>query len=223
MSAALSTSSGEFGKSSSNASGVEPSRQAEHHKVRCAATWRTLHPILPSERSPVIQKRRARRCAITAGVLLASLIALPVVWAQERPPLDLSSLTIAGTVNAMNIGEIGVIGCAKKEDHFVCNFFLRDMAKTIDFNYPGSFWSTKLVDNFRIDHPLLRGYFLNGLGQRIVTVTLGKDDWIWVVQEFAGPIKEITTVRVVFLGLGNQSVVVSLGDSGATGGAPRSP
>jgi hypothetical protein len=33
MLATMSTSSGEFGKSSSNPSGVEPSRQAKHHKV----------------------------------------------------------------------------------------------------------------------------------------------------------------------------------------------
>jgi hypothetical protein len=81
---------------------------------------------------------------------------------------------------------------------------------------------TKLVDNFRVDHPLVRGYFVNGLGQRRETVTLGKDDWIWEVQEFAGPTKEITSVRVVFLGQGNQSVVVSLADSEATGGGPKS-
>jgi hypothetical protein len=110
-----------------------------------------------------------------------------------------------------------------KEDHFACNFFEKNNSNaTGDFKYGGSTWATKLVDNFRVDHQLVRGYFLNGLGQRQDIVTVGKDDWIWAVQEFSGPVKEITSVRVVFLGLGNQSVVVSLAESGATGGGPKS-
>ena len=167
---------------------------------------------------------RRGRIALTTGVLLASLIALPAVSAQERPPSDLSSLTIAGTVTfgAFQDFSISVVGCVKKEDHFVCNFFQKNNRNlTLDVKYGGPTWATKLVDNFRVDHALLRGYFVNGLGQRQDVVTLGKDDWIWAVQEFAGPTTEITSVRIVFLGLGNQSVVVSLADSGATAGAPK--
>jgi hypothetical protein len=167
-------------------------------------------------------RHRARRVAIVAaGVLLTAMIALPAIWAQEqeRPPSDLSSLTVAGSVSVINFGPINVVGCAKKQDHLVCNFVLKnDSTSTVDVKYGGSVWTTKLVDNFRIDHSLVRGYFLNGLGQRQDMVTLGQGDWVWAVQEFAGPNNEITSVRVVFLGLRNQSVVVSL-DSGTGGGA----
>lgn len=140
-------------------------------------------------------------------------------------PSDLSSLTIAGTVTVGGHGDfsIGVVGCSNKEDHFVCNFFIKyNLNSTTDIKYGGSTWATKLVDNFRVDHALVRGYFVNGLGQRQDVVTLGKDDWIWVVQEFAGPVNEITNVRVVFLGIGNQSVVVSLTGSSQPQGTPKS-
>jgi hypothetical protein len=154
-----------------------------------------------------------RLIATIAGVLLTSAIALPAARAQERPPADLSSFAVAGSVSPEGGHiSINVVGCAKKEEHFLCNFFLRNNAGTNDFRYGGALWATKLVDNFRIDHPLVRGYFVNGLGHRQDVVTLGKNDWIWAVQEFGGPTREVTSVRVVFLGIGNQSVVVSFGE-----------
>jgi hypothetical protein len=142
---------------------------------------------------------------------------------QERPPSTIP-LTIAGTVSWGNLGEtsIGVVSCAQKEDHFNCNYFLKNNTNhTGDYKYGGQLWSTKLVDNFHIDHPLIRGYFENGLGKRQDVITLGKDEWLWAVQEFAGPTKDITTVRVVFLGIGNQSVLVCLPGSEATGCLPK--
>lgn len=225
MSLTTDTSSAEFVESSSNVSGVEPPRLAAHHKPRSAANWPTLRPTRPLGGAWGAPRSRARPIAVIVGVMLASSIALPAVWAQERPPQKIDALSIAGTVVAGGHGEvnISVVGCVKKEDHFVCNYFQKNpINSTADFKYGGASWTTKLVDNFRIDHPLVRGYFVNGLGQRTEVATLGKDDWIWAVQEFAGPTKEITSGRVVFLGLGNQSVVVSLADSGATEGVPKS-
>jgi hypothetical protein len=92
-------------------------------------------------------RHRARRVAIVAaGVLLTAMIALPAIWAQEqeRPPSDLSSLTVAGSVSVINFGPINVVGCAKKQDDLVCNFVLKnDSTSTVDVKYGGSVWTTK--------------------------------------------------------------------------------
>jgi hypothetical protein len=128
----------------------------------------------------------ARITAIAGAVLVVNLVSTSVIYAQERPPSTIP-LTIAGTVSWGNLGEtsIGVVSCAQKEDHFNCNYFLKNNTNhTGDYKYGGQLWSTKLVDNFHIDHPLIRGYFENGLGKRQDVITLGKDEWFAAAPDF---------------------------------------
>jgi len=75
-----------------------------------------------------------------------------------------------------------------------------------DYKYDSEneFFRSKLVDNFNIEHKQLRGYFLNGRGQRQQTANLAKDDDVWVVQEFEGGSQGIKTVRIVITVAGIQ-------------------
>ena len=76
------------------------------------------------------------------------------------------------------------IGATKKRDILVCNFaFTRIVGGPSTFKIDGT-WHSVLVDNFRINHPFLRAYFVNGRGQQIDSVLLGDGDWVWVTEEY---------------------------------------
>jgi hypothetical protein len=95
-------------------------------------------------------------------------------------------------------GQLDLYGCYQKRDILVCNFvFTRTAGRSATFKVDEG-WHSTLVDNFRIGHPFLRGYFVNGRGQSVDSVLLGSGDWIWVTEEFAQGASDIVTARIVF-------------------------
>ena len=59
-------------------------------------------------------------------------------------------------------------------------------------------WRPKLIDNFRVEHKLVRLYILNGRGEQQSTVNLDKGDRVWFGAEFADGAADITTARIVW-------------------------
>jgi hypothetical protein len=93
--------------------------------------------------------------------------------------------------------------CQHEREMIVCLYKLTRLRDgSGDYKYDSSdyLFTSKLIDNFNIEHKQLRGYFLNGRGQRQQTANLAKDDSIWVVQEFDGASPDIKTARIVITG-----------------------
>jgi len=96
---------------------------------------------------------------------------------------------------------LGLNACVNKGETIECSFvFTIDNDSDRDWDYKTSNWFTtmKLIDNFEIEHPQVRGYFENGRCESQETVNLAKGDKVWIVQEFGGAKDDITRARIVF-------------------------
>ena len=157
-----------------------------------------------------------RRAAVTVGMVLM-LASRSMSVAGEQPSLpDPKSVHMAGKIN-LGWASITLHTCVIKREFIVCDLVLTaDQDGPPDYKYGPPLSSTKLVDNFRIDHAQVRGAFINGRGEPQDTVTLGKDDWVWVVQEFGGRLDGVTSARLVFPYGGSVRTSVEGGSSAAS-------
>jgi hypothetical protein len=140
---------------------------------------------------------------ILAG-LSAVALALPSPGRSESAPPDPGSVHMAGTINFEGGGDYSALSlhtCALRDDFIVCDFVLTShRTDAFDYKFGGPNWASKLVDNFKIDHPQVRGYFLDGRGQHQDTITLTKNDWVWAVIEYGAAASDIQSARVIFSG-----------------------
>ena len=140
------------------------------------------------------------------GVILVALSCSGLAWGEDTlPPENLENLHMAGTIQLENGGDYSTLSlhtCALKDEFIACSFVLTShRAQAFDYRYGMSgIWSSKLVDQFKVDHPQVRGYFLNGRGQHENVITLTHNDWTWVVQEFSGAATDITSASLIFPG-----------------------
>jgi len=139
-----------------------------------------------------------RRLTIGAGLFLIWASLVGYSWAQtgcispDAAVLD-SSFTWAGYT-------LGLNACVNKGETIECSFvWTIDNDTDREWVYKSTgFISSKLIDNFSIEHPQIRGYFENGRCQSQDAVNLTKGDKVWIVQEFSGAKDDITRARIVF-------------------------
>ena len=132
--------------------------------------------------------------------LVAVISVAPICAAEVFP--EPSSVHMAGSVT-INTGRpwasVSLWRCYTKEDFVFCNFAITAlMDGANDYKYSPNILGTKLVDNFHIDHAVIRSRLLNGRGEPQEVVTLTKGEWVWLVQEYAGAAKDIDAAKVVF-------------------------
>jgi hypothetical protein len=150
---------------------------------------------------------------LLAAFFCLSLAFSAGVWAANKamPTADLlqtpESATMIETFE-VNFGTIGLYNCGnhKAADDkllIVCYFvFTRTDNGQRDYDVEElTEWQLRLIDNFRVEHPLSELYLLNGRGQRQESVNLDTGDSAWFVAEFAEGAADINNARVVFIGL----------------------
>jgi len=129
-----------------------------------------------------------RRLTIGAGLFLIWVGSFACCWAQA----SCISPDAAVVDSSFNWGgySLGLNACVNKGETIECSFvFTIDNDTDRDWVYKVSdYWfkSSKLVDNFEIEHAQIRGYFENGRCESQETVNLTKGDKVWIVQEFGG-------------------------------------
>lgn len=103
-------------------------------------------------------------------------------------------------------GKLILYRCIINGDKIVCqSSYLKSAPGSIDIVYdPKAYpWNSKFVDEFKVDHPQVNGYFINGLGDPVPKVNLGKDEQICIQQEFdsggetSEQMQKIKTFRIV--------------------------
>jgi hypothetical protein len=90
--------------------------------------------------------------------------------------------------------------CLNGDQSIVCYFVWTRLAGgSGDLDLGNSIWApTRLVDNFRLEHRMLRAYAINGLGGHQQTVNLDKGDSTWIAFEFDPGPQKISHARIVF-------------------------
>lgn len=168
-------------------------------------------PIFPP---PPVVTAPAQRTGMSLS-LIASASASQRLPAPHGPksspivPADFLSDIIKGATNTIpgalalvdtvQIGSnnIGLYQCERKGDVvIVCLLLVTRSVAGVD-SLKASF-QAQLVDNLMINHALMYAYFIDGQGQKQNTARLGKADWVWLVLEFAGPSKDVTSARIEF-------------------------
>jgi hypothetical protein len=96
---------------------------------------------------------------------------------------------------------VGLSKCRNAGAVIACLLSLTRLADgNLDYRYDprDPNFASKLIDNFKVDHKQMGGYFLNGRSRHQQSVNLTKDETTWFVQEFEGATNDIKEVRIVF-------------------------
>jgi hypothetical protein len=118
----------------------------------------------------------------------------------DKNPVEVTFADSA-TPNLIGRDTVGLQSCAVTGDVILCSFALTRHQNGIGnyvYDSKAPNWTSKLVDNFKVDHAQIRGYLRNGHCAKVAKITLDKDEWVWFTQEFEGPVDGITSARVVF-------------------------
>jgi hypothetical protein len=102
--------------------------------------------------------------------------------------------------------DLSLYRCENDHDLIVCYFVIKKMSGNVgDYAAEKLIGMTsgkaKLVDRFRIDHRMIKAYFINGRNQGQETISLGPKESAWLALEFEGASPDITAAKIV---LGNQ-------------------
>jgi hypothetical protein len=135
------------------------------------------------------------------------------------PPIGISSSGVSGSdaislptsPNPLDSIDTGNFGIGPHTiDYYRCNagvihlFCLLKITRRGNGTYEygeGNVNRQVLIDNFGVEHHLVKFYFVNGRGGRQQNVNLGKDDGAWMGEEFDNGAKDIISARIVFTGL----------------------
>jgi hypothetical protein len=121
-----------------------------------------------------------------ARLMFVILAAAGSVFAIASARADGTSLAPQDTI-PFGQGKFTLYRCIVNGDKIVCqSSYLKTADGSIDIVYdPKTYpWNSKFVDEFKVDHPQVNGYFINGLGVPVSKVNLGKDEQICIQQEF---------------------------------------
>jgi hypothetical protein len=113
---------------------------------------------------------------------------------SDRGPRDPKYVNMADRATRPG-AEVALEKCTKKGDIIRCNLALTRRGPGMAAFQAGAA-RTVLWDDFKIPHPQVNAYFLNGRGERQQSVQLGPDDWIWLELEYSGAKSDITQARL---------------------------
>lgn len=121
-----------------------------------------------------------------ARLIFVILAAAGSVLAIASARADCTTLAPQDTI-PFGQGKFTLYRCIVNGDKIVCQLsYLKTANGSIDVVYdPKTYpWNSKFVDEFKVDHAQVNGYFINGLGDSVSKVNLGKDEQICIQQEF---------------------------------------
>jgi hypothetical protein len=150
---------------------------------------------------------RAGKTAIASLGLSMLLSAAEAQTPPAAPPpctvQDPATVTMAETLSPyiLHGDTMAVRSCTVSGTVILCTFALqRNQAGSAEYYYDAKApeWSSKLVDNFKVEHAQLRGYLENGHCAHVAEINLDNGDWVWFFQEFEGPVDGVTSARIIF-------------------------
>ena len=123
--------------------------------------------------------------------------------------LDPSSVTMASTSRLFNSDDtVSLYECRYTSGPIVCYFnYVRGAPRSSGYSIPTNFLDAiTLHDNLLISHKAISATYCNGRDEAVDTVNLAQGDKVWIVVAFDDGAPDITSVRISFPNLYNQSV-----------------
>jgi hypothetical protein len=135
--------------------------------------------------------------------IITALLGIGVTGALAQTPaavrLPDTSTPMASTAATTLRNQFGLWKCVTASTVTCYGVYSRKQAGAPgDYAWSQDYWSKfKLFDNFHIEHPATRGYYVNGRGLPQATVTLGPNESIWYALEFADAADDINKASVI--------------------------